>query len=354
MIPWIATMREILSDLDHWQEQHEKIALATVVQTWGSSPRGVGSKMALTPHGRITGSVSGGCVEAAVVQAGLETLRGGRAQLLHFGVADETAWQVGLACGGQIDVFVQSLDDEFYRTTRAELLAGRSFAVSTVIRGPDQLMGKAIVLTKALQARGSISPELDAAVIESARSILKSGHSQSTKMQIHQDETIEVFTEVVDPQPTLIVVGGVHIAIALTGMAKSLGFRTVVVDPRRAFVTPERFPHVDQLIQAWPDEAFQQISFNEKTAVAILTHDPKIDDPALKIVLQNPAFYVGALGSPTTQAKRRQRLLQDGVSETQLERLHGPIGLKLGSQTPEEIALSILAEITAVQHGVIS
>jgi xanthine dehydrogenase accessory factor len=157
--------------------------------------------------------------------------------------------------------------------------------------------------------------------------------------------------EVILPSPTLIAVGGVHITIALMDLAKTLGYRTVVVDPRGAFGNVERFPHVDQLIQAWPQDAFQQVSLTRSTAVAMLTHDPKLDDPALKIALPSPAFYVGALGSKTTQAKRRQRLLDDGLTEAQLDRLHGPIGLEIGAGTPEEIAMSIMAEIVAARNN---
>ena len=153
------------------------------------------------------------------------------------------------------------------------------------------------------------------------------------------------------PSPTLIAVGGVHITIALMEFAKTLGYRTVVIDPREAFGSAERFPHVDQLIQAWPQEAFQKIQINRSTAIAMLTHDPKLDDPALKIALPSPAFYVGALGSRTTQAKRRQRLLGEGLSEAQLSRLRGPIGLEIGGRTPEEIALAVMGQIVAARNG---
>jgi xanthine dehydrogenase accessory factor len=166
------------------------------------------------------------------------------------------------------------------------------------------------------------------------------------------DEEIEAFIEVTLPPPTLIAVGGVHITVALMTLAKTLGYRTVVIDPRSAFGNPERFPEVDRLISLWPEEAFQQIPITRSTAVAMLTHDPKLDDPALKVALTSPAFYVGALGSKTTQAKRRQRLLEDGITQTQLDRLHGPIGLDIGATTPEEIAMSIMAEIVgAHRHG---
>ena len=154
------------------------------------------------------------------------------------------------------------------------------------------------------------------------------------------------------PPPTLVVVGGVHITIALTQIAKTLGYRTVVVDPRQAFGSEARFPHVDQLIQEWPDEALGQVALNRSTAIALLTHDPKLDDPGLKVALASPAFYIGALGSRNTQAKRRQRLLDDGLTQAQLDRLHGPIGLPLHGRTPEEIALSIMAEIVSVKNEV--
>jgi xanthine dehydrogenase accessory factor len=161
---------------------------------------------------------------------------------------------------------------------------------------------------------------------------------------------MELFLELILPPPTVIAVGGVHITIALMSLAKTLGYRTVVVDPRSAFGSQARFPHVDQLIQLWPQKAFQQVPITRSTALAMLTHDPKLDDPALKIALSSPAFYVGALGSRTTQAKRRQRLLAKGLTEEQLDRLHGPIGLEIGAGMPEEIAMSIMAEIVAVRN----
>jgi xanthine dehydrogenase accessory factor len=159
------------------------------------------------------------------------------------------------------------------------------------------------------------------------------------------NEDVEVFLEAILPSPTLIIVGGVHIAISLTYMAKTLGFRTVVIDPRNAWGNRERFPNTDQLIQAWPQDAFNEIHITRSTAIVMLTHDPKLDDPALKIALNSEAFYVGALGSKSTHAKRRERLLNEGISEVQLLRLHAPIGLDIGAQTPEEIALAIMAEV---------
>jgi xanthine dehydrogenase accessory factor len=350
-------MKDILPELEDWLAQGENIALATVVRTWGSSPRGVGAKMALTAGGKIAGSVSGGCVEGAVFEAGIETLKTGQPQLLHFGVADETAWTVGLACGGQIDVFVQPLQAEHFQERRKRLAAGQLFAAATVIRGPVGLLGCELLANRAGEVSGAVGAGLDEAAAALAGRVLSEGVSQVAALpgaEAKPEPAVEVFVEVVEPQPVLVIVGAVHTAIALARLAQVMGFRTVVVDPRSAFGNAERFPQVDQLLPVWPQDAFAQVQITERTAIAILTHDPKIDDPALEIALASPAFYVGALGSATTQAARHERLLQAGVSEQQLARLHGPIGLKLGGQAPEEIALAVMAEITAVKNRVIS
>lgn len=338
-------MRDVMPDIDRWIEAGEPVALATVVQTWGSSPRAVGAKMALTPSGGMSGSVSGGCVEGATFEEGVQALEARRAKLVHFGVADETAWEVGLACGGSIDVLVQPLDVALYRPIRERLLAERPFAVATLIKGAPEQVGRALVVDDDAVI-GSLGSTLDEAATAEARAALASG--QSARVSLAEGE---LFIEVVWPSPTLIVVGGVHTSIALTALAKTLGYRTVVVDPRKAFGSEARFPHVDRLVQAWPDEALTEIGLTRATAVAMLTHDPKLDDPGLTVALRSNAFYVGALGSKTTQEKRRARLRAEGVTEEQLARLRGPIGLDLGGRTPEEIALAILAEIVAARNG---
>ena len=341
-------MRDILPDLDKWHaDKSDSIALATVIQTWGSSPRRVGAKMALTPDGKITGSVSGGCVEGAVFDTGVEVLKSNRPQLLHFGVADETAWEVGLACGGSIDIFVKPLDTELFKPLRSVLVDEELAVLVTVVRGSDELLGREMLVRDDGSVTGTISDELNEQVLNLAKETLAGGESRLAML----NEDNEIFMEVILPPPTLIAVGGVHITIALMALAKTPGYRTVVVDPRSAFGNEERFPNVDQLIQKWPDEAFQQIPLTRSTAIAMLTHDPKLDDPALKVALPSSAFYVGALGSKTTQAKRRQRLLDEGLTEEQLNRLHGPIGLKIGAGTPEEIAMSIMAEIVAARNN---
>jgi xanthine dehydrogenase accessory factor len=340
-------MRDVMGSIDQWQSEGQAVALATVVQTWGSSPRQAGAKMALTPGGNIAGSVSGGCVEGAVYEAGVEALQSGAARLLHFGVADETAWEVGLACGGSIDVFVQPLPAKLYAQERAALDGSAAFAVVTVVAGPPALLGQGLLVPDGGKpVTGTLGAALDGPALDFARAALAEGQSRRGELA----QGVQAFVEVVLPPPTLIVIGGVHITIALVALAKTLGYYTIVVDPRKAFGSEERFPHVDQLVQAWPDEALADIPLTRGTAVAMLTHDPKLDDPALKLALPSPAFYVGALGSRTTQAKRRQRLLADGLPSETVDRLHGPIGLDLDASTPEEIALAIMAEIVAVRN----
>lgn len=333
-------MRDILADVETWIEAGESIALATVIQTWGSSPRKAGSRMALTASGRIAGSVSGGCVENAVVAAGLDSLKSKLPQLLHFGVADETAWEVGLACGGSIDIFVQPLDVNFFHILRSTLIDETPIVHATIIRGADAMLGRELMISENGVIAGSPGNEWDDAVLKVGIQALSQGYSQPAQL----NEATEVFLDVIPPSPTMVVVGGVHIAIALVSLAKTLGYRTIVIDPRKAWGNAERFPNVDVLIQSWINEAFKKINITRSTAIASLTHDPKLDDPALKIALNSPAFYVGALGSQTTNAKRRERLLIDGMTADQLARLHAPIGLDIGASTPEEIALAIMSE----------
>jgi xanthine dehydrogenase accessory factor len=286
-------------------------------------------------------------VEGAVFEEGVQVLKSNHPKLLHFGVADETAWDVGLACGGSIDIFVQALDPELFKSLHSVLVEEQPAASVTVIRGPNEIMGRGMLLRDDGTVTGVISEALNPIALSIAEEALAGGESRRTMLT----EDVEVFVEVILPPPTLIAVGGVHITVALMSLAKTLGYRTVVIDPRSAFGNETRFPHVDQLIQLWPQEAFKQIPITRSTAIAMLTHDPKLDDPALKIALPSPAFYVGALGSKTTQAKRRQRLLKDGLTEAELNRLHGPIGLEIGAGTPEEIAMSIMVEIVATRNN---
>jgi xanthine dehydrogenase accessory factor len=283
-------------------------------------------------------------VENAVIEAALDVMKTGQARLLHFGVADETAWGMGLACGGSIDIFLQPLDPTFFKSLRAAWLDEETPSVHlVVIRGSEHLLGRAMLIRESGEIMGTIGNRRDQKALELAGEIALRGKS----LRMMFDEETELFLEYISPAPTLVVVGGVHITVALVSLAKTLGFRTVLIDPRSVWGNAERFPDVDRLIQAWPQEAFRQLTITRGTAIVMLTHDPKLDDPALKIALNSPAFYIGALGSKTTNAKRRQRLLQDGLSEEQWSRLHAPIGLDIGAETPEEIALAILSEVVA-------
>jgi xanthine dehydrogenase accessory factor len=285
-------------------------------------------------------------VENAVVEAGIHSLKTDQPQLLHFGVADEIAWEVGLACGGNIDIFVKPLDNEFLDALRSSLENERRFVSATVIHGPDTLLGREQLIYEQGVSPGWLGNYWNGQIDKLVSKVI----SQGTSQRVALDDEIELFLEPILPPPTLIVVGGVHIAMAVTSVAKIVGYRTVVIDPRKAWGNVERFPNVDRLIQAWPEDAFQKIKVTRSTAVVTLTHDPKLDDPALMIALSSPAFYVGTLGSRTTQAKRRERLLNAGLTSSQLDRLHGPIGLDINAQTPEEIALAIMAEVVDVHR----
>jgi xanthine dehydrogenase accessory factor len=333
-------VRDVLPEIERWREKGGRVALATVVATWGSAPRTVGSRMAVSADGSTSGSVSGGCVEGAVVEAAAEVLSRGTARLLRFGVSDDTAWSVGLACGGTIEVFVEPLDDDFFLAARDALNDERPVAIAEILGGSG--LGRRGVVP----VDGPVSGSLDAASLEVARVALAEGRGRRVPLPDG-----ELFVDVLLPSPRLIVVGGVHIAVALVPLARQMGFRTVVVDPRQRFGAPERFPEADEIVSEWPEPALARLRLNAGTAVAALAHDPKLDDPALIAALASPAFYVGALGSTRTQEKRRARLLSAGVSEEALRRLHAPIGLDLGGRSPEEIALSIMAEVVAVRHG---
>lgn len=298
--------------------------------------------MAVSQRGGLAGSVSGGCVEGAVIQAAQEVIKTNRPQRLHFGVADETAWAVGLACGGEIDIFVQPVREEIFQPLITRLKADQGSTLYTVIQGTEKLLG-AQQLT---DDKGNLLASSDGSGwfndwVADLGSRPKTIDKKDTK----------IFVNPLPSSPTLVMIGGVHIAIALAEIAHTLNFRTVIVDPRKAFGSAERFPHVDKLIQTWPQQAFEQYPLKNSTAVASLSHDPKIDDPALIAALNSDAFYVGALGSKKTQIKRRQRLLKAGLGEQTLARLHAPIGIEIGAETPEEIALAIMAQIVAAYRS---
>lgn len=342
-------MRDVLPAIRSWLDAGEAVALATVIETWGSAPRVAGSKMALTASGGIAGSVSGGCVENAVVEAARETLRTGRARVLTFGVADETAWGVGLACGGRVAVLVERFEGDALRRIRAAVSEDRPIASAVVVAGPDDLLGRRLAVDGSGAIAGKIGGGLDVAAARAATDALARGRSERVVIGQAANEA-EIFLDVERPAPRLVVVGGVHIAVPLVALARDVGFRTVVADPREAFASRDRFPDADRIVTLWPDRALEEIGVDDATAIVVLTHDPKLDDPALVAGLASAAFYVGALGSRRTNEKRRQRLLASGVPEKNLARLRAPVGLDLGGRSPQEIALAILAEIVAVRN----
>jgi xanthine dehydrogenase accessory factor len=331
-------MHDVLPDVERWLEQGLDVAVATVVSVWGSAPRRPGSAMAVSSAGGLTGSVSGGCVEGAVVEAAREVLDGGPPRLLSFGVSDEDAWEVGLSCGGEIRVFVERWAGETWDGVRRALHDGELVARAVVLSGSEP--GTTLLVRPGEVVYG----ERDA-VDEAFRAFAP---------QRFETDGAEVFVQPLPPRPKLILVGAVHTAVALTAMAREVGFTVHVVDPRAAFATPERFAPaygLRHLHVGWPADVLPGIGLDAATYVAVLSHDPKIDLPALELALRSPARYVGALGSKKTHGKRIAALTDRGFTEEEIGRIRAPIGLDLGGRRPEEIAVSILAEIVRASHG---
>lgn len=327
-------MREILNDLNRWLAAGEKIALATVVWAEGPSPRPLGSRLAVTGSGEMVGSVSGGCVEGAVFEEAQSVLSGGPPKRLRYGVADETGWEVGLACGGAIEVYVELLAEIHHRLLTA-LEADETVALATRLDGGGHLLAWP---DSRLEGDTALAPEM-------------AGVFPWPLAERRARTEGDLFVQVLVSSPTLVIVGAVHVAMPLVKLAQTLGFRVQVVDARRAFATRERFPTVDELVVAWPQEALKAEELGPRHYVVILSHDPKFDLPALRVALRSRAAYVGLLGSRTTQAKRKAALREEGLGEAELARIHGPVGLDLGGREPAEMALAILAQIVAVRHG---
>jgi xanthine dehydrogenase accessory factor len=308
-------VREVLDELEQWTRAGEDIALATVVETWGSSPRPLGSKMVVTRSGKMAGSVSNGCIEGAVFEEAQKVLQTGKPKLAAFGVADDVAFEVGLACGGHIEVFVQPLAPAHQR-----LIAMLQRNEAATLR------------TNLVSGAADLTP----------------GAPSGSELAHREGDW---FVEPLRRPAHLVIVGAIHIAIPLHRLAKLMGYRVTVVDARAKFATKERFPEADELIVSWPDEAMSKLTLDNSTYVVILTHDPKFDLPALRSVLGKEVGYIGAIGSRRTNQNRFDALLAEGFTEEQLSLVHGPVGLDLGGRGAEETALGILAEITAVRFG---
>ena len=346
-------MRELIADIKNWQNQGKTVALATVIDANHSAPRGVGAKMAISSDGEMSGSVSAGCVEGAVVTEALQVLRNGRPKRLHYGIADEEAWDVGLTCGGNVDVYVEPLIMEGVENIFSEimpLIEGKEhFMLATVING--RFAGnKLVIKPNGLITGYSGDSKLDANISDIASDFWNEYCSEIKSIQLEKD-WIEVFFDSFLPPERIIIVGAAHIAIHLVYMAKQMGFYTIVIDPRAAFATHERFPHVDELHKGWPQDVIPTLNPDASTYLVVVSHDAKIDVPALDAGLKYPFRYIGLLGSKSTQADRQAGLRNIGYNDKDLKKVYGPIGIRIGSRLPDEIALSIMAEIIAVRRG---
>lgn len=344
-------MRDVIQDLDAWLAAGERVAIATVLEVKRSAPRPPGSKMAISSSGEISGAVSGGCVEGAVVEEAERVLGGGEPRLLHYGIADEEAWDVGLPCGGEIAVFVERYESDVQRDFARLARAGGRGALVTVVGGGGRnpvRVGTRLLVTADGRSHGGLGDAgLDARAARLAEEAM-----WAERAGLHDDAAGALFVDVIAPPPKLIVCGAVDFAGALCRLARAAGWRPYVVDPRGRFATPERFPEAEEIVVAWPGDAFASLGgIDRATYIAVLTHDPKLDDAALHVALNSEAAYVGAMGSRRMQARRRERLIAGGLTEDALDRLSAPIGLDLGALTAEETALSIMAEIVAVRNG---
>ncbi|MBO0707356.1 MAG: XdhC family protein [Candidatus Dormibacteraeota bacterium] len=307
-------MREVMQELREWRDAGEDVAIATVTETWGSSPRPIGSRMLVSASGKMAGSVSNGCIEGAVYQEAEKTLRDGKVRHLEYGVADDVAFEVGLACGGHIELLVQRAGPGHEEALRL-LEAEQPFTLRTNLD----------------DGRVELDP-------------------QPPRLELPRRDG-GWFVEPYGLPPHLVIVGAIHIAIPLHRLAKVLGYRVTVIDARATFATEERFGDADRLIVAWPDEGLSGIPVDHSTAIVVLTHDPKFDMPALRSALATQAGYIGAIGSRKTNQNRFDALKDDGYAAGDIARIHGPIGLDLGGRDAESTALGIMAEIVATRFG---
>lgn len=348
-------MREIWSDVNNWKSAGKPRALITVIQVEGSSLRPLSSKMAVTSVNDIAGSVSGGCVESAIIEEAYVVMKTGYPKRLHYGIADSLAQSVGLACGGSISVFVESLDTATWKDLETEIdkiMAEQQLAALVTVTNGPALGSKSILWPDGKQMGDLGSPEVNSLAKDV---VSKSWTRQSPGLYSLPTSTgeVELFMDILAPRPRLVIIGAVHIAMPLVTIARAMNFHTIIIDARSAFATRERFPDVDELIIDWPSTSLEKLHIDTSTYVVCLSHDEKFDTPALQVALASPARYVGALGSRKTHASRLETLREIGVPEDHLARIFAPIGLNLGAKYPEEIALSIMAEIVAVRRGLV-
>ena len=342
-------MSEIDETLERWLDAGQHAAVATVINVDGSAPRGAGARMLIAESGEIAGSVSGGCVEGAVIEEAQRVLTTGNPVIARYGINRNMMWDVGLSCGGAIDVFIEVAEPAKSTDNGVPLhdvLANDAHARCTVVRGADFIGAKLLVGSDGKASGSTGDAGLDREIGAAARMEIGRGQPRTVTIGAY-----DVFMDVRIPEPRLIVVGAVHAAVSLCEMASKAGFAVIVVDPRPQLNAKQRFPAARRLVVAWPDEALPDLKLDENTYVAVLTHDEKFDDPTIAHALRTRAKYIGAIGSKKTQALRRERLLADGYREDDVDRLHAPIGLDIGAESPEEIAVAILAELIATKYG---
>ena len=360
-------MREVLPELVRWWRAGATVGVGTVVATWRSSPRGPGAAMLVGPGGEAVGSVSGGCVEGAVYDLAQTVAAGGAPVLQRFGVSDDDAYAVGLTCGGILDVFVERVSRETFpelAEVADDIEAGRPVAVATVVEHVDPAwLGRRLVVRPETDERpttGSLgSDRADAAVIDDARGLLASGRTDTLTYGPdgeRRGEGLRVFVSSFAPRPRMLIFGAIDFAAATAQVGTFLGYQVTVCDARPVFATASRFPSADEVVVQWPHrylEAERDAGrLDARTVICVLTHDPKFDVPVLERALRLPEVaYVGAMGSRRTHEDRLARLREAGVTGAELAKLSSPIGLDLGARTPEETAVSIAAEIVALQWG---
>jgi xanthine dehydrogenase accessory factor len=323
-------VKDVLDTLERWTQEGLRVATATVVRTERSAPRDPGAVLAVSERGEVAGSVTGGCVEPAVYEEAQAVLAGGPPRLLEFGIADDEAFEVGLPCGGTVHIFVDALDPALVAPIADAVRNERPVALAMRVAG-DRIGEKQLVY---------VDGGPDGAIAEQTRPLLARGQTGFV------DD--ELFVSSFAPRPQMYVFGAIDFASALCSIGRFLGYRVTVCDARAKFVTPERFPDVDELVVDWPDRFLASAPVDERTAICVLTHDSKFDVPILKQALATDAGYIGAMGSRRTTERRAERLREEGVGDEDLARIHAPIGLPIGSRSPEEVAVAIAAEIVSV------
>ena len=356
-------MRDILDMMSKWWAADESFGLATVVSTFSSAPREPGAAMAVSGAGEVVGSVSGGCVEGSVYELAGQVTASGQPVLQRYGISDDTAFSVGLTCGGIIDIFVQPVSKQTFRELGEiadAVAAGIPVAATTVISGPGQVGARRIIWADDEDAirrpAGSLGSgdRLDQAVDDDARGMLAQGLTGVRRYgpdgERRRDE-LAVFVQSFTPSPQMLVFGAIDFAAAVARAGKFLGYRVTVCDARPVFATASRFPDADEVVTDWPHRYLSGISTDSRTVICVLTHDPKFDVPLLEVALRRPAAYIGAMGSRRTHEDRLARLREAGMTESELARLRSPIGLDLGARTPEETAVAIAAELIQLRWG---